>query len=1290
MRRANRPPNGVFLAGLVGLAIVFICGFMSTVVTAQLENEESSLPDEMMTIHKVGRRRIPVRVRINHEEETIWSVPVSTHGDHHELETLYDFKSGIAVYRAEGENICYVEQLVDLSFDQLLKAIKEQSLHEVFVRQAPRTLYIVNATTEPTDARLNAICEGREIHMLISDPEQANQPIEESSETPKVRSKRSANPWQPTSSSAWAKATLDSAESRTNGNGYAQAYSNLGEDSSYPPTKNHRRLEATSASGTFARRPDTRNLESNSDGQLQQGRQMSQFSFQQSFQSPEKGHSMSSFSSPSMMGGSPMERSGLSNSFSSSSSFSHSSLMDASDLQSMMMPVGRHMPQGNTKGPGKGPVAWTGSIPRDATVTQEAGSSQLTYTWKVQDANGYSTTHWYTGPLGPDRTPIRIQMPSELDVGGPSPSILGGGRRPVSSWTGPIPRDATVTQTAGSTQKTYTWKVTDANGYTTTHWYSGPLGPDRVPIQLGFDSDITTNIPQQPQPQQPAHRRVAESRTVQQQQQQQSIIQQQQQQQSVIQQQQQQQRVSQPQHPRRVVYQQPQQPQQLQPQQPQQPDFQHMVGQVERQQVQQQVHQVQEQQRQQQSTSQSTSRILQQQKQQQEQQRRVAIEEQRRVAIELEQQRRAAALEEQQRLAAARQEEEERQQELARQREQQLEEERRRVALEEQQRRIALEEQQRRAALEEQQRRAAAEEKQRREEQQRRAAMEEHERKQQLIRQREQQLQQQRIEQQRIEQQRIEQQRIEQQRRAELEEYERQQMKRQQAKRQQEEEERVAMQEYERQQELYHQQKQSHQMTSHQSINKEQVVHREQVAPGDGHMMEESTMLKIMEEQQQEKSHQSAAEEEHHRREHHWTVGNRNGGRQSVATQQHQQSQQQSSSHGSSTSVNSQREFARRSHRDSTQAFVDRGANGHATNGNGRNGRAEVVTTSATSHQTEAHAPCDTCQQLNQLEGDIKDLFSKPSSSPSGRADIPIEHDHEPEAHQPDLGGETELGMEGPEMETQPEPEAPYQPERQPESYVPEPYQPEPEHHAPEPESLPDTEPGYLPEPTDVGTTGGEPVEYEETDQVICEEDEQQGQPGDQDYGTTGGCGGGPSMTATSSIFEHQVSMISVPIPAMIDHVTNSNSRSGTFMSSHHQTANQPSSTPSQTLPARPQPGPAQMPQPKLVSGSKHVTSSSYSKTYISSGFVPMGSQPANVQPAIMMPSISSPSMSSSLLSSSMSASSSSNKGSSSSSTMCQASGYTRKCQIVYGPVKRTKICEMVPIESTGNCCSIC
>ena len=42
--------------------------------------------------------------------------------------------------------MCYVEELVDLTFHQVLEAVKQQSLHEVFVRQAPRTLFIVNAT----------------------------------------------------------------------------------------------------------------------------------------------------------------------------------------------------------------------------------------------------------------------------------------------------------------------------------------------------------------------------------------------------------------------------------------------------------------------------------------------------------------------------------------------------------------------------------------------------------------------------------------------------------------------------------------------------------------------------------------------------------------------------------------------------------------------------------------------------------------------------------------------------------------------------------------------------------------------------------------------------------------------------------------------------------------------------------------------------------------------------------------------------------------------------------------
>jgi hypothetical protein len=449
-------------------------------------------------------------------------------------------------------------------------------------------------------------------------------------------------------------------------------------------------------------------------------------------------------------------------------------------------------------------------------------------------------------------------------------------------------------------------------------------------------------------------------------------------------------------------------------------------------------------------------------------------------------------------------------------------------------------------------------------------------------------------------------------------------------------------------------------------------------------------------------------------------VGNRNGngngnGRQSVT--QHKESQQQSSSHGSSSSLNSQREFARRTHRDSTQSFVDRGQtngnglNGHsATNGhsapNGRNGRNGNGNGNGNVPTEEAAAPCDKCKKLGQLEDDIKDLFSRPSLTTSGRADIPIEHDNEPELQLPEPE-EPQPEMREPETEVDSGRPgyAPVQPVR-PAEPEPEPYVPEPEPYVPEP--LPETEPAYVPEPIDSGA-GGEPVEYEETDQIICEEDEQQNPTGDQDY-VGGGCGGSPSMTATSSIFEHQVSMISVPIPAMIDHVSSSNSNAGSFMSTHHQLMQQ-QQQPSQPIPARqqpqpiparqqPQPGPAMVgPQPKLMSGSKHVTSSSYSKTYISSGFVPMGSQPANVQqPTIIMPSLpsspgggsmsSSSSSMSSMSSSSMSSSmSSSNKGSSGG---CQASGYTYKCQIVYGPVKRTKICETVPIESTGSCCSIC
>ena len=45
-----------------------------------------------MTIHQEGRNRIPVKVLINREEETIQSTPLSRH-HHHQMETFYDFKA---------------------------------------------------------------------------------------------------------------------------------------------------------------------------------------------------------------------------------------------------------------------------------------------------------------------------------------------------------------------------------------------------------------------------------------------------------------------------------------------------------------------------------------------------------------------------------------------------------------------------------------------------------------------------------------------------------------------------------------------------------------------------------------------------------------------------------------------------------------------------------------------------------------------------------------------------------------------------------------------------------------------------------------------------------------------------------------------------------------------------------------------------------------------------------------------------------------------------------------------
>lgn len=689
------------------------------------------------------------------------------------------------------------------------------------------------------DQRLNTLCSGREIHQLMSHPDEDlnhSQEAENSIEELPSRSKRSADYHrrrhddyqqpQSTSSSAWAKATLESAEARVNGDGFAQAYSQLGEgqESSYPSSSN-RRLEATSASGSF--RPPSRSFGSNGDQQRNRQQQAAHFSLQ--YQSPEKGvGGMPAFpasSLPLMATGTrgfmaaPSERSGLSSSFSSSSSYSSSSSLGAADLQAMMN-TGR-IPTGNNKGPGA-PAAWTGPIPRDAVVTQTAGSSHKTYTWKVTDASGYTTTHWYSGPLGPDRIPIRVQVPQELNL--PTPTSLG--RRPITSWTGPIPMDATVTQSAGSSYKTYTWKMTDENGYTTTHWYSGPLGPDRTPIRINLDSlhdvEVPAPLPQQPQTL-PAHqRRVSESRLIQQQQQQ-TIVQQQQQQQQ--------------QRHHRVKGQQ----QQPRPQQPQQ-EVHHMVGQVEQQQPSQQ-QQVQMQHTQFASTSESVQRISQ--PQQQQQQQLLEMRQQQEIRQQQEQQRRAAALEERER-------------QRQREEEQQRQEEQRRLAIEERERLVQqrLREQQLR---EQQQREQQQREQQLREQQQR----EREQREQQL---REQQLREQQLR----EQQLREQQQREAERRAAQEEEERQ-LQRTREMQQREQQRRAALEEHERQQQLLQRQREQQQYlrptsqaTTSEVHQQQSIHHQSSIKAAQPAVHQPATYYKRQPAVPRENHHQSVVEEQQH------------------------------------------------------------------------------------------------------------------------------------------------------------------------------------------------------------------------------------------------------------------------------------------------------------------------------------------------------------------------------------------------------------------------------------------
>ena len=99
-----------------------------------------------------------------------------------------------------------------------------------------------------------------------------------------------------------------------------------------------------------------------------------------------------------------------------------------------------------------------------------------------QTTSWSSHSSWSSSSLGSDGM-ARASPPSAL---------TRNTKSAASSWTGPIPRDAIVTQTPGSSYRTYTWKVTQPNGYTTTHWYSGPLGPDRIPPK--FDDSLSLPV----------------------------------------------------------------------------------------------------------------------------------------------------------------------------------------------------------------------------------------------------------------------------------------------------------------------------------------------------------------------------------------------------------------------------------------------------------------------------------------------------------------------------------------------------------------------------------------------------------------------------------------------------------------------------------------------------------------------------------------------------------------------------------------------------------------------------
>lgn len=155
--------------------LLMTCLALCLLSVAQSSDLDKKLPTQtIVTVHKEGRRQIPVQVNVNRQEETITAIPRSLH-PHDNLETFFDFKLGIAIYRAQNETECYLELLEDFSFEEAAESVKQSQ--GVFIRRIPDTLFVADISPSLVESewvgadRLKEFCNGRQIYQLVSKPE---------------------------------------------------------------------------------------------------------------------------------------------------------------------------------------------------------------------------------------------------------------------------------------------------------------------------------------------------------------------------------------------------------------------------------------------------------------------------------------------------------------------------------------------------------------------------------------------------------------------------------------------------------------------------------------------------------------------------------------------------------------------------------------------------------------------------------------------------------------------------------------------------------------------------------------------------------------------------------------------------------------------------------------------------------------------------------------------------------------------------------------------------------------